>query len=246
MDVNDAISNFLGVVGLVYALIFSQQYADAQQRLREIQDNLSTEAGGIHICMNLVRVLDDRSRYMSAKIKVLLLLSSYVEDLAAHIDQLSGKQTSEHKGESYSPLESLYSVVPILAQICNDGNDRKNARSTQSRSRDSQASPRGRSRSPDGYNKEGSRELNDADVIDRLLLERTVDLINQVVQARLLRLTSEKRRISKWVWGLLILLAMSSFYGVLLIQGGSMIINLAFCGACLDCRGCLSRPPGSS
>jgi hypothetical protein len=67
-------------------------------------------------------------------------------------------------------------------------------------------------------------------VIDRLLLERTVDIINQVVQARLLRLTSEKRRISKWVWGLLILLAMSSFYGVLLIQGGSMILNLAFCG----------------
>ena len=59
-----------GVVGLVYALIFSQQYADAQQRLREIQDALSSEAGGIHICMNLVRVLDDRSHYMSAKIKV--------------------------------------------------------------------------------------------------------------------------------------------------------------------------------
>jgi predicted lysophospholipase L1 biosynthesis ABC-type transport system permease subunit len=52
-----------------------------------------------------------------------------------------------------------------------------------------------------------------------------------VLQARLLRMTSEKRRISKWVWALLVLLAMSSFYGVLLIQGGSMIINLAFCGA---------------
>ena len=67
-----------GVVGLVYALIFSQQYADAQQRLREIQDNLSTEAGGIHICMNLVRVLDDRSRYMSAKIKVPIVVSKDV------------------------------------------------------------------------------------------------------------------------------------------------------------------------
>jgi hypothetical protein len=31
-----------GVVGLVYALIFSQQYADAQSRLREIQDALSS------------------------------------------------------------------------------------------------------------------------------------------------------------------------------------------------------------
>lgn len=55
-----------------------------------------------------------------------------------------------------------------------------------------------------------------------------------LLQARLLRMTSEKRRISKWVWALLILLAMSSFYGVLLIQGGSMIINLAFCGTQTD------------
>jgi hypothetical protein len=101
-------------------------------------------------------------------------------------------------GESYMPLESLYSVVPILAKICNDG----------------------------GVDQDGA----DADVIDRLLLERTVDLINQVVQARQARLTSERRRISKWVWGLLILLAMSSFFGVLLIQGGSVIINLTFCG----------------
>ena len=99
----------------------------------------------------------------------MLLLSSYVEDLAAYIDQLSGQRTAGHKGESYSPLESLYSVVPILAQICNDGNDRKNA-STPSRSRDSQASSR------------SSGDSNDADVIDRLLLERTVDIINQVVQ----------------------------------------------------------------
>ena len=116
-DLNDAIANFLGVVGLVYALIFSQQYADAQQRLREIQDSLSSEAGGIHICMNLVRVLDDKSH--SAKIKVLLLLSSYVEDLASHIDDLSGRPALEQDGD-YMPLESLYSCVPVLAAICND------------------------------------------------------------------------------------------------------------------------------
>ena len=64
----------------------------------------------------------------------------------------------------------------------------------------------------------------------RLLLERTVDLINGIAQARQSRLTSEKRRISKWVWALMVLLAMSSFYGVLLIQGGSLIVNLSFCG----------------
>lgn len=173
--------------------------------------------------MNLVRVLDDHSHYMSAKIKVLLLLSSYVEDLASHIDELSGKKTSQHMGgENYNPLESLYSVVPILAQICNDGNKGSNSGSAGNGSAGSGGSG--------GGGAGGGGGGTDADVIDRLLLERTVDLINQVVQARLLRLTSEKRRISKWVWALLILLAMSSFYGVLLIQGGSLVLNMAFCG----------------
>ena len=84
-DVNDAISNYLAVVGLIYALIFSQQYVSAISRQREIEDSLATEAGGIQICTNLVRILDDRSHYNAAKVKVLLLLSSYVEDLASHI-----------------------------------------------------------------------------------------------------------------------------------------------------------------
>lgn len=111
---------------------------------------------------------------------MLLLLSSYVEDLAAHIDKLSGKQTDEHIGESYSPLESLYSVVPILAQICNDGNASGNKSSA---SRDPQHSPRSQSRSPAGRSRtDHGQAPEDADVIDRLLLERTVDLINQVVQ----------------------------------------------------------------
>lgn len=104
--------------------------------------------------------------------KVLLLLSSYVEDLAAHIDSLSGKESANHMGDSYSPLESLYSVVPILAQICNDGNKGRKAQSS---------SPRNRGKSPDGRNTK-PEPCDDADVIDRLLLERTVDLINQVVQ----------------------------------------------------------------
>ena len=89
-DVNDAISNYLAVVGLIYALIFSQQYASAISRQREIEDSLATEAGGIQICMNLVRILDDRSTYNAAKVKVLLLLSSYVEDLASHIAVVAG------------------------------------------------------------------------------------------------------------------------------------------------------------
>jgi len=93
-DVNDAISNYLAVVGLIYALIFSQQYASAISRQREIEDSLATEAGGIQICMNLVRILDDRSSYNSAKVKVLLLLSSYVEDLASHIAVVAGYATS--------------------------------------------------------------------------------------------------------------------------------------------------------
>jgi hypothetical protein len=181
--------------------------------------------------MNLVRVLDDHSHYMSAKIKVLLLLSSYVEDLASHIDELSGKKTSQHMGgENYNPLESLYSVVPILAQICNDGNKGSNSGSAGNGSAGGGGSSSGGGGGGGGGAGGGGGGGTDADVIDRLLLERTVDLINQVVQARLLRLTSEKRRISKWVWALLILLAMSSFYGVLLIQGGSLVLNMAFCG----------------
>ena len=103
---------------------------------------------------------------------MLLLLSSYVEDLAAHIDSLSGKESANHMGEEYSPLESLYSVVPILAQICNDGNNGRSAR---------RSSPRSRSKSPNGRNTKPDAN-DDPDVIDRLLLERTVDLINQVVQ----------------------------------------------------------------
>ena len=103
--------------------------------------------------------------------KVLLLLSSYVEDLAAHIDSLSGKESSDHMGDSYSPLESLYSVVPILAKICNDGSNGRTPRSL---------SPRTRSKNRGGRNERS--DFEDADVIDRLLLERTVDLINQVVQ----------------------------------------------------------------
>jgi hypothetical protein len=59
-DLNDAVSNYLAVVGLIYALIFSQQYAGAISRQREIEDSLAKESGGIQICMNLVRVLDDR------------------------------------------------------------------------------------------------------------------------------------------------------------------------------------------
>lgn len=59
-DLNDAVANYLAVVGLIYALIFSQQYAGAISRQREIEDSLAQESGGIQICMNLVRVLDDR------------------------------------------------------------------------------------------------------------------------------------------------------------------------------------------
>lgn len=98
--------------------------------------------------------------------------------------------------DGYMPLESLYSVIPILAEICQDG-------------------------TPEAGSK------NDA--IDRLLLERNLDIINQVVQARQARVTSEKRRISKWVWALLLLLALSSLGGVILIQGGSSVVNSLFC-----------------
>ena len=113
-DVNDAISNYLSVVGLIYALIFSQQYASAISRQREIEDSLATEAGGIQICMNLVRVLDDRSHYNSAKVKVLLLLSSYVEDLASHIAVMAG-----YEPILFSISSSFYSYLsppppPIL------------------------------------------------------------------------------------------------------------------------------------
>ena len=51
------------------------------------------------------------------------------------------------KDDAYMPLESLYSVVPILADISQDGNDVSGVK---------------------------------ADNIDRLILERNLDLINQV------------------------------------------------------------------
>ena len=109
---------------------------------------------------------------------MLLLLSSYVEDLAAHIDSLSGKQTTQHMGESYSPLESLYSVLPILAQICNDGNTKR-----KSRAASSQSDQPSRSRTTNDVDQNDvTTPGEESDVIDRLLLERTVDLINQVVQ----------------------------------------------------------------
>ena len=53
--------------------------------------------------------------------------------------------------------------------------------------------------------------------------------MRQVVQARQSRLTSEKRRISRWVWALLFILAMSSLWGVIMIQGGSSVLNRTFC-----------------
>jgi hypothetical protein len=55
------------------------------------------------------------------------------------------------KDDAYLPLESLYSVVPILAEISQDGRDELGVK---------------------------------GDNIDRLLLERNLDLINQVRESR--------------------------------------------------------------
>jgi hypothetical protein len=82
-DVNDPTSAFVGVTGLVYALVFASAFQEAQNRFDEIRRSLVQEANGVHTAMLLVRTLTcDNAVH---KMRTLVLFGHYIQMLSKDI-----------------------------------------------------------------------------------------------------------------------------------------------------------------
>jgi hypothetical protein len=73
----------------------------------------------------------------------------------------------------------------------------------------------------------------DGDEMDRVLVQRTVDLLNSACQARQIRVSQERRNISPYVYGFLLQMALMTYFGVLFLHAGSAALNSAVCLATL-------------
>ena len=82
-DVNDPTSAFVGVTGLVYALVFASAFQEAQNRFDEIRRSLVQEANGVHTAMLLVRTLTCDN--VVHKMRTLLLFGHYIQMLSKDI-----------------------------------------------------------------------------------------------------------------------------------------------------------------
>jgi hypothetical protein len=80
---NEPIGAYVGCVGIIFALMYTSVYNDAQARQSEIRNALAQEAGCVHTAMLLVRTLDADDNIN--KTRALLLFSSYIENLATEI-----------------------------------------------------------------------------------------------------------------------------------------------------------------
>eukprot|EP01046_Picozoa_sp_COSAG06_P059128 COSAG06_NODE_12124_length_1420_cov_2.019682_1_plen_283_part_10 len=74
---NEPLGAFIGVVSIIFALMYTSVYQDATERQNHIRNALAQEAGGVHTAMLLVRTLDADDTIN--KTRGLLLFSSYIE-----------------------------------------------------------------------------------------------------------------------------------------------------------------------
>lgn len=205
-ELNEPMGAFLGVIALIFALLYNSIFNDAQQRLASIRTNLAQEAGAVHTAALLVRTLDSKDSIN--KTRALLLFSDYIECLNIELVEKKSKRircgqsamrssstsSIESQGLSSDPedglmdgsaksnIETLYAAVPFLSKIGSDG---------------------------------------EGDEMDRVLVQRTVDSLNRVCEARHHRLSSEKHTVAVSVYALLVFLALSLLFGVVFMQTGN-------------------------
>ena len=181
-EINEPIGAFVGVVSLVYALIYASAYTTSQDRINEIRRALTLEASGVHTMMLLVRTLEADSE--ENKKRVLLLFASYIEQVAT---ELRGLQRGDSGAHERSDVETLYAAVPFLAKIADDGS---------------------------------------GDDMDRILVERAIDMLNQVSGARSVRETSLDTKHSLIQFVFLGEFCMATCFGVALMECGSQALNI--------------------
>jgi hypothetical protein len=176
---NEPVGAYVGCVGIIFALMYTSVYNDAQGRQSEIRNALAQEAGGVHTAMLLVRTLDADDNIN--KTRALLLFSSYIENLATEIF-FKSRKAGQHEQVLQSSIESLYAAVPFLAEIASDG---------------------------------------EGDEMDRVLIQRVVDALNRVCEARHRRVSEERHSVSMMTFTFLTVLAIFTFYGVAFLQMGT-------------------------
>ena len=144
-ELNEPMGAFLGVIALIFALLYNSIFNDAQQRLASIRTNLAQEAGAVHTAALLVRTLDSKDSIN--KTRALLLFSDYIECLNIELVEKKSKRircgqsamrssstsSIESQGLSSDPedglmdgsaksnIETLYAAVPFLSKIGSDG-----------------------------------------------------------------------------------------------------------------------------
>lgn len=176
---NEPMGAYIGCVGIIFALMYTSVYNDAQVRQSEIRNALAQEAGGVHTAMLLVRTLDADDNIN--KTRALLLFSSYIENLATEIF-FKSRKVSENDQVLHSSIESMYAAIPFLAEIASDG---------------------------------------EGDEMDRVLIQRVVDALNRVCEARHRRVSEERHSVSMMTFSFLTVLAIFTFYGVSFLQMGA-------------------------
>ncbi len=203
---NEPIGAYVGCVGIIFALMYTSVYNDAQVRQSEIRNALAQEAGGVHTAMLLVRTLDADDNIN--KTRALLLFSSYIENLATEIF-FKSRSPKNHEQVLHSSIESLYAAIPFLAEIASDG---------------------------------------EGDEMDRVLIQRVVDALNRVCEARHRRVSEERHSVSMMTFVFLTVLAAFTFYGVSFLQMGaggltssvvimtgvSLLMSMAVLVSCVD------------
>lgn len=166
---NEPLGAFIGVVSIIFALVYTSVYNDATERQSHIRNALAQEAGGVHTAMLLVRTLDADDDVN--KTRALLLFSSYIENLATEI---FFKSKRANGSVLISSIEALYAAVPFLSEIASDG---------------------------------------EGDEMDRVLIQRVVDSLNRVTEARHQRESAERGSVSLVTFVFLIMLALFTFFG---------------------------------
>ena len=178
---NEPLGAFIGVVSIIFALMYTSVYSDATERLNSIRNALAQEAGGVHTAMLLVRTLDADDNIN--KTRALLLFSSYIENLATEI---FFKSQPNRGSTLISSIEALYAAVPFLSEIASDG---------------------------------------EGDEMDRVLIQRVVDSLTRVTEARHQRESAERGSVSMITFVFLVMLAMFTFFGVFFLQVGSTALT---------------------
>ena len=67
----------------------------------------------------------------------------------------------------------------------------------------------------------------EGDEMDRVLIQRTVDALNRVCEARHSRISEERHAVSSFTFAFLSMLSLFTFYGTLFLQFGSKNLNLS-------------------